>query len=55
MRFLSWLFCIVTATLLVLAISSPNNIFEPHQIESVLRNTCQSGDLLPDFPKCPYQ
>ena len=24
------------------------------EIESPIQNTCQSGDLLPDFPKCGF-
>lgn len=59
MAFLNWIFCVGTAALILLAVTSSNGIFEPHhaatigtQIESPLRNTCQSGDLLPDFPKC---
>ena len=50
-----------TLALVFLAITSFNDIFEPPhikpintQIESPIQNTCQSGDLLPDFPKCPY-
>jgi hypothetical protein len=62
MTFLSWVFCLVSLTLILFAITSTNDLFEykPHvshadtQIESPVQNTCQSGDLLPDFPKCPF-
>jgi hypothetical protein len=25
------------------------------EIESPIQNTCQSGDLLPDFPRCGFE
>jgi hypothetical protein len=59
---LNWIFCLGSAALILFA--SGNDLFEPapakviyapiERIESPLQNNCQSGDLLPDLPKCKW-
>jgi hypothetical protein len=54
MNSMNWIFWLGTLALILIAVTScteekPVNA----DIESPLRNTCQSGDLDPTFPKCP--
>jgi len=53
---MNWIFWLGTLILILIALTScteekPVNA----DIESPLRNTCQSGDLDPTFPKCPFK
>jgi len=54
MNWMNWILWLGTLALILIAVTScteekPVNA----AIESPLRNTCQSGDLDPIFPKCP--
>jgi len=51
----NWIFWLGTLALILIAVTSCTEEEEKTvnaAIESPLRNTCQSGDLDPTFPKC---
>jgi hypothetical protein len=53
-RFMNWIFRLGTLALILISLTSCNEVklAVNTDIESPLRNTCQSGDLDPTFPKC---
>ena len=50
-RLMNWILWLGTLALILIAVTSCTEE-KPVIIESPLRNTCQSGDLDPTFPKC---
>jgi hypothetical protein len=54
LRVMSWTFWLGTLALILISVTSCNEVklAVNTDIESPLRNTCQSGDLDPTFPKC---
>jgi hypothetical protein len=55
MDLINWIFWLGTLALILIAVTSCTEEKEKTvnaDIESPLRNTCQSGDLDPTFPKC---
>ena len=55
MNLMNWIFWLGTLTLILIAVTGCTEEKEKTvnaDIESRLRNTCQSGDLDPTFPKC---
>ena len=54
LRVMNWAFWLGTLALILISVTSCNEVKLPvsTDIESPLRNTCQSGDLDPTFPKC---
>ena len=55
LNWMIWTFCLGTLALILIAVTSCTEEKErtvTADIESPLRNTCQSGDLDPTFPKC---
>ena len=55
LRVMNWAFWLGTLALILISVTSCNEVklAVNTDIESPLRNTCQSGDLDPTFPKCP--
>jgi hypothetical protein len=52
-RLMNWALWLGTLALILIAVTSCNEVkLVNTDIESPLRNTCQSGDLDPTFPKC---
>jgi len=59
MNWMNWIFWLGTVALILVAVTGCGEaksakIAVNTAIESPLRNTCQSGDLDPTFPKCHY-
>jgi hypothetical protein len=63
MNWMNWTFWLGTLALILIAVTSCNEAKPPSSstmasmqtdIESPLRNTCQSGDWDPTFPKCHW-
>ena len=60
LNWMNWIFWLGTVALILIAVTgcdeakSVNIIDVNTAIESPLRNTCQSADLDPTFPKCHY-
>ena len=59
MNWMNWIFWLGTVALILIAVTGCDeaksvNIDVNTAIESPLRNTCQSADLAPTFPKCHY-
>ena len=54
LNWMNWIFCLGALALILIAVTSCTEEEETvnADIESPLRNTCQSGDLDPTFPKC---
>jgi len=54
LRVVNWAFWLGTLALILISVTSCNEVklAVNTDIESPLRNTCQSGDLDPTFPKC---
>jgi hypothetical protein len=54
LRVMNWAFWLGTLALILISVTSCNEVklAVNTDIESPLRNTCQSGDLDPTFPKC---
>ena len=55
LNWMNWIFCLGALALILIAVTSCTEEKEKMMnaaIESPLRNTCQSGDLDPTFPKC---
>jgi hypothetical protein len=53
---MNWIFWLCTLALILIAVTSCTEEKEKTvnaDFESPLRNTCQSGDWDPTFPKCP--
>jgi hypothetical protein len=55
MNLMNWIFWLGALLLIFISMTSCNEVklAVNTDIESPLRNTCQSGDLDPTFPKCP--
>jgi hypothetical protein len=59
LNWMNWIFWLGTVALILIAVTGCDeaksvNIDVNTFIESPLRNTCQSADLAPTFPKCHY-
>jgi hypothetical protein len=56
LRVMNWTFWLGTLALILISVTSCNEVklAVNTDIESPLRNTCQSADLAPTFPKCHY-
>ena len=54
LRIMNWTFWLGTLALILISVTGCNEVklAVNIDIESPLRNTCQSGDLDPTFPKC---
>ena len=55
LNWMNWIFCLGALALILIAVTSCTEEKEKMMnaaIESPLRNTCQSEDLDPIFPKC---
>ena len=54
LRVMNWTLWLCTLALILISVTSCNEVklAVNTDIESPLRNTCQSGDLDPTFPKC---
>jgi hypothetical protein len=54
LRVMNWIFWLGTLALILISVTSCNEVklAVNTDIESPLRNTCQSGNLDPTFPKC---
>ena len=54
---MNWTFWLGTLALILISVTGCNEVklAVNTDIESPLRNTCQSGDLDPTFPKCQYE
>jgi hypothetical protein len=57
LRVMSWIFWLGTLALILISVTSCDEVKVAvnTDIESPLRNSCQSGDLDPTFPKCQYE
>jgi hypothetical protein len=54
MNLMNWIFWLGALALILISVTSCNEVklVVNTDIESPLRNTCQSGDLDPTFPRC---
>ena len=57
LNWMNWIFWLGTLALILIAVTSCTEEEETVNAdnESPLRNTCQSGDLDPTFPKCQLE